>query len=91
MAGGEGERVLTSLKQIVTIDGKDVDEPLIHPDELFGEEHVSAGPVSNEGEGWSMRKYCFAPIRVGKFSYSPLCVIKRPLTQDRGSQRRDSA
>ncbi|CAN9270990.1 unnamed protein product [Alternaria alternata] len=39
------------VSMIVTMDGKDIDEPLIRPCELFNQEgHVSSGPISNDGE-----------------------------------------
>lgn len=39
------------VSMIVTIDGKDVDEPLIRPDELYDANcHVSSGPISNDGK-----------------------------------------
>ncbi|RYN23470.1 hypothetical protein AA0112_g9379 [Alternaria arborescens] len=39
------------VSMIVTMDGKDIDEPLIRPCELYNQEgHVSSGPISNDGE-----------------------------------------
>lgn len=55
------------VSMIVTIDGKDVDEPMIRPFELFDPNgHVSYGPISQQGEQWVVQKYSFAKIDVSK-------------------------
>lgn len=55
------------VSMIVTIDGKDVDEPMIRPFELFNPKgHASRGPVSQMGERWVVQKYCFAPIDISE-------------------------
>ncbi|KAI5379955.1 hypothetical protein J4E82_001502 [Alternaria postmessia] len=39
------------VSMIVTMDGKDIEEPLILPCELYNQEgHFSSGPISNDGE-----------------------------------------
>jgi hypothetical protein len=51
-----------SVSMIVTIDGKDVDEPLIRPDELYSVDgHVSSGPIMNEGRNWFIQTYPSLP------------------------------
>jgi hypothetical protein len=56
-----------SVSMIVTIDGKDVDEPMIRPFELFNSEgHASRGPISQVGERWVVQKYCFNAIDVSE-------------------------
>jgi hypothetical protein len=53
------------VSMIVTIDGKDVDEPLIRPFELFEPQgHFSHGPISSIGSRWMVQKYCFSPIDI---------------------------
>jgi hypothetical protein len=57
-----------SVSMIVTIDGKDVDEPMIRPFELFNSEgHTSRGPISQVGERWVLQRYCFNPIDVREY------------------------
>jgi hypothetical protein len=59
------------VSMIVTIDGKDVDEPLIRPHELFETKgHVSSGPISAVGSSWEVQKYCFSPIDIRTYFYS---------------------
>jgi len=54
---------------IVTIDGKDLDQPIIRPYELFeAQGHMSRGPISREGDNWVVQPYCFAPIDISNFS-----------------------
>jgi hypothetical protein len=53
------------VSMIVTIDGKDVDEPLIRPFELFESNgHSSCGPISKVGSRWTLQKYRFLPIDI---------------------------
>jgi len=59
------------VSMIVTIDGKDVDEPLIRPDELYDANgHVSSGPISNDGKDWFTQHYRFSPLDISKSSPS---------------------
>jgi hypothetical protein len=59
---------------LVTIDGKDVDEPIVRPDDLYHPDgHVSAGPISNDGDKWVKQKYRFAPLRISKSSFPSGC------------------
>jgi hypothetical protein len=54
-----------AVSMIITINGKDVDEPLIRPHELFESKgHVSNGPISAVGSRWEVQKYCFSPIDI---------------------------
>lgn len=63
------------VSMIVIIDGKDVDEPLIHPDELYNVDgHVSSGPITNEGRDWFTQTYRFSPLKISK-TLSPLLTI----------------
>ncbi|KAF1830661.1 hypothetical protein BDW02DRAFT_601471 [Decorospora gaudefroyi] len=53
------------VSMIVTINGEDVDEPLIRPDDLYGANgHVSSGVVSGDGERWFRQKYRFASLHI---------------------------
>jgi hypothetical protein len=55
------------VSMIVTVDGKDLDEPITHPCELFDPKgHVSKGPISQRGEQCVVQKYRFAPIALSK-------------------------
>lgn len=55
-----------AVAMLVTVDGKDVDEPLIRPFELFERKgHTSIGPVYKSGSSWKVRKYRFRGIRIG--------------------------
>ncbi|KAI4685193.1 hypothetical protein J4E81_009006 [Alternaria sp. BMP 2799] len=57
------------VSMIVTIDGKDVDEPLIRPDELYDANgHVSSGPISNDGKDWFTQHYRFSPLDIREYS-----------------------
>ncbi|KAF1937305.1 hypothetical protein EJ02DRAFT_458833, partial [Clathrospora elynae] len=61
------------VSMIVTIDGKDVDEPFIRANELYNPQgHVSAGAISNDGEKWGLQKYYFAPIRIRECTFAPI-------------------
>lgn len=52
---------------LVSIDGKDVDQPLIHPHEIFDRKgHTSSGQVYKSGSRWKVRKYRFQGIRIGE-------------------------
>jgi hypothetical protein len=56
-----------TVSMMVTIDGKDLDEPIIRPYELFeAKGHASRGPISRVGDGWVVQPYCFAPIDISK-------------------------
>ncbi|KAF1970560.1 hypothetical protein BU23DRAFT_473860 [Bimuria novae-zelandiae CBS 107.79] len=56
-----------TVSVVITIDGKDLDEPLIRPAELYEEEgHVSVGPISNEGGVWKTQRYRFAQLHAGE-------------------------
>jgi hypothetical protein len=58
-----------AVSMIVTIDGEDMDEPLIRPFELFDTEgHVSCGPVGEMNGQWVVRKYRFSPIHISELS-----------------------
>ncbi|KAF2833541.1 hypothetical protein CC86DRAFT_415385 [Ophiobolus disseminans] len=53
------------VSMIVTIDGKDVDEPMIRPFELFDPKgHVSYGPISQQAVGWVVQNYYFSKINI---------------------------
>jgi hypothetical protein len=55
------------VSMIVTIDGTDVDEPIVRPDELYDPKgHVSSGPISYDGKRWITQKYRFAPLCISK-------------------------
>lgn len=55
-----------AVSMLITIDGNDVDEPLLRPSELFDiKGHTSSGPVYKSGL-WKVRKYRFRGIRIGK-------------------------
>ena len=57
------------VSMIVTMDGKDIDEPLIRPCELYNQEgHVSSGPISNDGRNWSTKSYRFSPLDISRTS-----------------------
>lgn len=69
---------------LVTLDGKDIDEPLIRPPELYDPKgHTSSGPVHQSGSTWKLRKYRFGCIRIGKQE-----VRMRPMAYTDFSQRR---
>ena len=54
-----------AVSMIVTVDGKDVDEPFIRAEELYARSgHVSAGPISYNGREWFMQKYQFAALSI---------------------------
>jgi hypothetical protein len=54
-----------AVSMIVTIDGKDVDEPLIRPHELLEPKgHTSSGPISHVGSRWEVQRYQFAPLNI---------------------------
>jgi hypothetical protein len=56
------------ISMIVTIDGHDVDEPLIRPTELFQENgHISRGVISNVRSRWVVQKYCFSAIQISEY------------------------
>ncbi|CAN9373262.1 unnamed protein product [Alternaria alternata] len=61
------------VSMIVTMDGKDIDEPLIRPCELYNREgHVSSGPISNDGKNWSTKSYRFSPLDIRECSENPI-------------------
>jgi hypothetical protein len=55
------------VSMIVTIDGKDVDEPMVRPHELYEPGgHVSRGPIQKIGSTWKVRPYKYAPVDISK-------------------------
>jgi hypothetical protein len=59
------------VSMIIAIDGKDVDEPLIRPDELYNlDGHVSSGPISTDGRSWFTQAYRFSPLDISNTSSS---------------------
>jgi hypothetical protein len=55
-----------AVAMLVSIDGEDVDQPMIHPHELFDRKgHTSSGQVYKSGSRWKVRKYRFQGIRIG--------------------------
>lgn len=56
-----------AVSMIVSIDGEDVDEPLVRPEDLFEPGgHVSAGLIAKVGSRWGLQPYCFAPLDIRK-------------------------
>jgi len=54
-----------TVSMIVTVDGKDMDEPIIRPFELFDVKgHASQGHVSRQGRQWVVQKYSFSQIDI---------------------------
>lgn len=54
---------------VVTMDSKDLDEPLVRQHELHAKEsYVSKGTISNIGEDFWREKYRFAELEIGKSS-----------------------
>ncbi|KAF1921827.1 hypothetical protein BDU57DRAFT_563962 [Ampelomyces quisqualis] len=54
-----------AVSLIITIDGKDVDLPIIRQFELHEPGgHVSSGPVYRDGSSWRVRKYEFAAMTI---------------------------
>ncbi|CAG5182045.1 uncharacterized protein ALTATR162_LOCUS9964 [Alternaria atra] len=61
------------VSMIVTMDGKDVDEPLIRPDELYKSDgHISSGPISNDGKSWFTQTFRFSPLEIIECSEGPI-------------------
>ncbi|OWY48808.1 hypothetical protein AALT_g8180 [Alternaria alternata] len=61
------------VSMIVTMDGKDIEEPLIRPCELYNQEgHFSSGPISNDGRNWSTKSYRFSPLDIRECSENPI-------------------
>jgi len=61
------------VSMIVTIDGQDVDEPIIRPFELFDPKgHTSYGPVSQQAMRWVVQNYSFSEIDFSEWS-TPSC------------------
>lgn len=55
------------VSTIITVDGQDVDEPLVRPEELYDvHDHVSQGPISKNYLGFSVQKYRFSPLIIGE-------------------------
>jgi hypothetical protein len=55
------------VSMIITMDGKDLDEPLVRPEDLYGTDgHVSSGPISNDGSSWFTQAYLFSPLKISK-------------------------
>ncbi|RAR02987.1 hypothetical protein DDE83_008388 [Stemphylium lycopersici] len=68
------------VSMIVTIDGKDVDEPFIRAEELHARSgHVSAGPISYNGREWFSQKYQFAALSIKCSDAAPSDDLKRRL------------
>jgi hypothetical protein len=56
-----------TVSLIVTVDGKDLDEPIIRPFELFDPKgHASQGPRSSDGSRSMVQKYSFSKIDISK-------------------------
>jgi hypothetical protein len=52
----------------VTVDGREMDEPLIPPRDLFDKKgHTSAGPISTNGEQFSVQRFCFSDLETSEF------------------------
>ncbi|KAL1612474.1 hypothetical protein SLS60_000701 [Paraconiothyrium brasiliense] len=50
---------------VITIDGKDLDEPLVRQAEIYDQDgHVSEGPISYTRKEFRRQKYCFAELAV---------------------------
>ena len=51
----------------VSVDGKDLDEPMIRPSELFDPKgHTSYGPVSQQAMRWVEQNYSFSEIDISE-------------------------
>ncbi|KAG9190577.1 hypothetical protein G6011_08665 [Alternaria panax] len=62
-----------AVSMIVTMDGKNVDEPLIRPDELYESNgHFSSGPISSDGRNWFKQTYRFSPLDITECSEEPI-------------------
>ncbi|KAH3970147.1 hypothetical protein HBI25_050640 [Parastagonospora nodorum] len=73
------------VSMIVTIDGKDLDEPIIRPYELFeAKGHTSRGPISQQGGKWVVQPYCFAPIDIRECSTPAICDVPKTKLQTVG-------
>jgi len=49
----------------VTVDGRELDEPLIPPRDLFDKNgHTSTGPISTNGEQFSVQRFCFSDLDI---------------------------
>jgi hypothetical protein len=58
-----------TVSMIVTVDGKDMDEPMIRPFELFDPKgHASQGHLSRQGMQTVVQKYSFAKLAISEFS-----------------------
>lgn len=56
------------VSMIVTVDGKDVEEPVIRPFELFDPKgHVCSGPLSKMGSKWFVQKYRFSSLEISEY------------------------
>jgi hypothetical protein len=56
------------VSMIVTIDGKDVDQPMIRPFELFDPKgHTSRGPISQQAMRWVVQNYSFSEIDISEY------------------------
>ena len=57
----------------MTVDGKDLDEPLIRQRELYDiDGHMSAGSISNIDKAFRKQKYRFTELHIGNYGYSPV-------------------
>lgn len=58
-----------AVSMLITVDGRDVDEPLLRPEELHDDTgHVSCGPVSTAGPQWFVQKYVFKRLHISRFN-----------------------
>ena len=56
------------VSMIMTVDGIDLDEPLLRPEELFNSKgHVSAGPTFKVGPRWFVQKFAFSTLTTGEY------------------------
>ncbi|KAF2635880.1 hypothetical protein P280DRAFT_534484 [Massarina eburnea CBS 473.64] len=62
-----------SVSMVVTIDGQNIDEPLVRPRELFDKDgHVSAGSITNAGCDFFLQKYQFSPLDITESDGRPI-------------------
>lgn len=57
-----------AVSMIVTVDGKDVDEPLVRSRDLCRKVHASQGSISNVGSEHYVQKFRFAELDIGEYS-----------------------
>ncbi|KAJ4357900.1 uncharacterized protein N0V89_002477 [Didymosphaeria variabile] len=62
---------------VITIDGNDLDEPLIRQAEIYDQEgHVSEGPISNTRKEFRRQKYRFAELDITAGEDVPAASVK---------------